>query len=537
MKYSSKNTKYLVLVFYLYSITDLNSFNFDAVDIYSRTQLNDFFINLYYILWTNSWYLYLFLLIYVAVLTTFNTKTLNNVYLDFLANILLLFFLCEFLLYWDLNNLSCFVEGSGMFFNQLLSNSVNKFHPFLLYLTFVSVLTYPISNYSNFRVTWRQQFASNYNSSTAGNLHLNVLNLFFTLYLGSWWALQEGSWGGWWNWDPSEVLGLSILYFTLWTIHVRPNQLNSYASSRLSTIGVLTGLLLYYFVQLNFRLVSHNFGTKVVWFISPDQFNLLVVLFLIIVFIARVGNLGKLYINLCIFTQNKYKHARPTKPLFYLLLSLQVLLSFSILINDFCWSYFGLNILNTSNIFSMDNLILLVIIYLLSILAKPKNLHILATTYFCINFQLSVLLLYLLVIRISTTSLYHKLVLGLVILSYLSSNLSLSDWSMCGSSIGSMSYASLNNQLIEFSKYSTTGLFMCEKPCNFVTNTETSESIKTFISVVTGSNLSQTFVSGSDIWPILINVLEPTTQSLNLIFWVVWVNLVYNFKLNKLIIF
>ena len=158
MKYSSKNTKYLVLVFYLYSITDLNSFNFDAVDIYSRTQLNDFFINLYYILWTNSWYLYLFLLIYVAVLTTFNTKTLNNVYLDFLANILLLFFLCEFLLYWDLNNLSCFVEGSGMFFNQLLSNSVNKFHPFLLYLTFVSVLTYPISNYSNFRVTWRQQF-------------------------------------------------------------------------------------------------------------------------------------------------------------------------------------------------------------------------------------------------------------------------------------------------------------------------------------------------------------------------------------------
>ena len=43
--------------------------------------------------------------------------------------------------------------------------------------------------------------------------------LTITLYFGGWWALQEGSWGGWWNWDASEVLGLITLLYLILAVH------------------------------------------------------------------------------------------------------------------------------------------------------------------------------------------------------------------------------------------------------------------------------------------------------------------------------
>jgi cytochrome c biogenesis factor len=46
-----------------------------------------------------------------------------------------------------------------------------------------------------------------------------IILIIITLFMGSWWALQEGSWGGWWNWDPSEVFGLLFLLAYLYLIH------------------------------------------------------------------------------------------------------------------------------------------------------------------------------------------------------------------------------------------------------------------------------------------------------------------------------
>jgi hypothetical protein len=531
------NLKYLVTVFYLYLIKNLNLFNCDAVDVYSRLQLNDFIINLYYVFWTNSWYLYLFLLVYIIVLINFNTKTINSIYSGFFMNIILIFFLLEFLTYWNSNNFSCFVDGSGIFFNQLLSNSVNKFHPFLLYLTFISILIYPTSTYNGLKNNQKYQLFTAYHVNAPSNLQFNVLNLLTTLYLGSWWALQEGSWGGWWNWDPSEVLGLVIIYLILSNIHTKTDQLTRYLNSQLFILNTLTVLLFYYFIQLNFRLVSHNFGTKVVWFVSPDQLNLLTVIVLIGLLAAQVGSLKRLHINLAVFTWSGHPQPESISWFFYLLLFLQILFSFSILINDFVWSYFKLNILNTPAVLNIDKLILLIIIYFSVMLLRPRNLSTLFGLYLFASSQVNLLLIYLLGIKLNLNSLYHKLVLGLVTLSYLSPSLTLSDWSVGKVFSESTTYASLNSQLIELSSYSTTALFLCEKPLNFITNTETSESVKTFISIITNSNLVQTLVSGSDIYPILINVLEPLTHSLNLIFWVVWFSLIYSFFSRKIIIF
>lgn len=47
-----------------------------------------------------------------------------------------------------------------------------------------------------------------------------VVGLYCTLFLGGWWAFQEFTWGGWWNWDGVEVpLLLLSLYVTLIKFH------------------------------------------------------------------------------------------------------------------------------------------------------------------------------------------------------------------------------------------------------------------------------------------------------------------------------
>ena len=80
--------------------------------------------------------------------------------------------------------------------------------------------------------------------------------------LGGWWALQEGTWGGWWNWDASEVLGLLILILAYVEVH---SNYNYYLESRKQERVILFLLLIllsYYFIQLNFELTSHSFGTR-----------------------------------------------------------------------------------------------------------------------------------------------------------------------------------------------------------------------------------------------------------------------------------
>ena len=118
-------------------------------------------------------------------------------------------------------NLNIYSEN----FNNLLINSINKYHPLLLYISifvfyFTILLFYYFLKKPNYVLFLKIQifikfFIQNY-----------IKYIIFSLFLGSFWALQEGSWGGWWNWDPSEVLGLLILFFYIYFFHKKYNFLN-----------------------------------------------------------------------------------------------------------------------------------------------------------------------------------------------------------------------------------------------------------------------------------------------------------------------
>jgi hypothetical protein len=141
-------------------------------------------------------------------------------------------------------------------------------------------------------------------------------------------------------------------------LHTVVYDLKQSAIYKLNFLEAFTLLLLYFFIQLNFDLVSHNFGTRSDQFIDSTHFLLGTTLGLIyfswrtasslttdfLVSALLLGSPNRINLN-CVL-RNKVKQ----KVMALLILSL-LYMSFNNLLNDFFWKTFSINIVNTSHQF------------------------------------------------------------------------------------------------------------------------------------------------------------------------------------------
>ena len=338
---------FLILNLFISSITGFTWF-FDWV---SRIDINDSFINSFNFFWTTFLYLpsFFFLILLINVLSI-NFKSIRSLSMYLVAlygfyNIEIFDFLILNLSL-EINNLNITSV------NLLLTNNLNKYHPLIFYTSVILLLNLLYQNY----IIWftpllfTKTYISNYTYSNMNSV--TVINL-LALFLGSWWALQEGTWGGWWNWDPSEVLGLLFTFTGLLYIHSQitylTTQLNLY---RLIYIVILI-VFSYIFIQLNFDLVSHNFGSKFFFFFNNNLFFLeltllLVFNFLIFLYFIQNAILNTILINITTFTSHfiKKNNLIIWTLVLYLLLFTLIIVSFIPLVNYFLWVYFRINSLN-----------------------------------------------------------------------------------------------------------------------------------------------------------------------------------------------
>lgn len=239
-------------------------------------------------------------------------------------------------------------------FNLLLTNNLNKYHPHLFYFSTFSLMIllmrltsrfYQKSNY--FRLSEKQSLTHTH------LLLIGVLNS-FALFLGSWWAFQEGTWGGWWNWDPSEVLGLLILLTTLILSH-RQWDYATFDSAYLKLKKwALAFLWIYLFTQLNFDLISHNFGNRFSFFFVNtlfyiDSLTLLTLTTLYLIVNKKNGTTSLVTYQSRAVLNRTHLWLASTLSLVWLLL---IFTSFYPLVNYFLWQYFHLNFLNKSETYS-----------------------------------------------------------------------------------------------------------------------------------------------------------------------------------------
>jgi uncharacterized membrane protein SirB2 len=347
---------------------------YNFFDIGVRTNINEPFLGTYYFWWTNLFYLPTFftVLAFIALYLKSNSH-LRKTLLIIIPIIVI--YIVEVSDAQALNNLelTAFYTTQGL--NILLTNTLNKYHPFIFYLS--STAIFLIWAYRPFLVS-KPFLSAFFIKLFPDYVYIYIILNLWSLWMGSWWALQEGTWGGWWNWDSSEMFGLLISLTLLSIVHSSATNRNLswlYVKFQYFTIYII---LSYFFIQLNFELASHNFGAKFFFFFNNNLFFLEVIsTFLLIFCIVFVQSLKVANISPGFnprWKLDKWHYAYLLRLLPSILVFYWVLWSYKPLFNFFLWNFIELNVLNTEFSLQPTNFLLgLIILYTLKTYYLPSR--------------------------------------------------------------------------------------------------------------------------------------------------------------------
>jgi hypothetical protein len=417
-------------------ITQSTHLYVNSLDVFYRLWLNDFILNSYYFYWTSFWYLLITISLLKLLLAGLYIRIVKISYVF----VMILLFTYSLTLgdYWSY----VFSPTTNLLWesqiNSLLTNSINKYHPLIFYISLIWIyvsyvlLTTNINNIS-FSTTFTKTLISQ-------KISTYFIMITFTLSLGSWWALQEGSWGGWWNWDASEVFGLLVMLVYIQILH-KVFTKSPKSGLKVTVLYSLIFLLLtYVLIQLNFDLVSHNFGTKITQFISSDQFYYIIAGLLFITTFIHLLELRQKVV--AYYLVNKIKPVLVKVSLLVFVTLLAVIFSFSELLNNFYWLLFESNTMNVINLTTYYAPIALITIYILILRVNVLNFH----SYVCLIIYGEYFLVFMLsLFKKSPTTLIHILVYLFVFISHQCLNQSLMHWGYSNTN----EYSFLNNLLID----------------------------------------------------------------------------------------
>lgn len=344
----------------------------------------------------------------------------------------------------------------------------------------------------------------------------NKLNqvIIFTLFLGSWWALQEGSWGGWWNWDPSEVFGMLVMLFYLNSLHRKSCTENHIYSLYYINLLWKFILLTYVFIQFNFDLVSHNFGTRVDQFIDSSHNFLLLLLFLSLIiswnytcFIYVSVSTNNLLIN------TVHAYSTSWNLLLYSFILSVILSSFSLLINDFFWKTLQVNILNSVKLTYYFTPVLVTLLFL----RTWDPIYTLPIFYYALNNSIFTTVLMTLSLRPTNLMIFHNSVIVILLGMCVEYNQTLSLWDIIAENVslqlGNLTSdlfgttISLNNFFIEYAKLELLNNSLTECVWNIVWASSSPEN-HNFAHLLTSYHLGQILLSGNTLSQYLITVLD-----------------------------
>lgn len=356
---------FYTLYFFLVKLTLHTTF----FDILTHTYTSDFYWNNFYYVWTQFFILPSLLILIYYVFNITSLKYKNVVYVFKLTCILLLLFWWVFD-YYTINNYCFTFKNTQYFFNNLLNNPLNKYHPILFFSSYIFIYNTIVyinffTNHRTFHIITKNSLLSYLYNSVKTSFFWILIT--FSLYLGSWWALQEGSWGGWWNWDASEVFGLLILTLLLILFHFKNKSNSLFMSSFLSYYFSLVILLTYSLLQLSYTLVSHNFGLNLLGYgyVNITFISIITWAINLCFFILFTIKVKSELLPLKMSRTNTQQTLNPITTILVILSSLTLyiyLVSFNPIINNIFWTSFNIEILNT--LFYWFNLKLLVVLAL-----------------------------------------------------------------------------------------------------------------------------------------------------------------------------
>ena len=398
-------------------INDSNLIYSNLPDKYCRTSPHEFISNSFHFYWTSFW----FLLPFIGFSILLSATSTNEIFV--MKNLALItgmmFYLFSVFNYNSMNQIFLNILVREELINPLLLNSINKYHPFVFYTSLILLVTWWLKIVPRKVNKTKIHFIKIVENQTGSYVFIIAL----TLMWGGWWAAQEGSWGGWWNWDPSEVFGLMLMLIYVLHVHINIRKTTSSQLMYSFSLWWWCFTFMYYFIQLNFDLVSHNFGTRVHQFVDSYSLFLMIIILIFLRLISIfVLNVTKNKVNGVHLFQNSKKL---TLTLILVLSLLILAISFNELFINLLWTLLSLNILNFTT--GID----FIIIMLLSILlVRLYRINIWVVIIFTLITNLSWVYKIVLITLVSLTkfSKLHTITWSWLILSIFYVNQSISEW-------------------------------------------------------------------------------------------------------------
>lgn len=189
----------------------------------------------------------------------------------------------------DFFNINYITSENYYSINLNLLNGLFIIHPIFIYLCLINYIIIVII-YNEWVIAYDTNFCINcnlYNYLMFSLIQINkymynsIYFILIAIILGSWWAMQELNWGGWWEWDLVEIINLFYLLLLLFFIHQNIIfLLKSFNKFVNNILIVMTFILL---VRYNLIHSIHNFinSTEFIQFYSYFILSLVFILYII----------------------------------------------------------------------------------------------------------------------------------------------------------------------------------------------------------------------------------------------------------------
>ena len=387
-------------------------------DFFTKTTLNDPCVAYFHLYWINLSYLPIVFtsLVFISMLilrnvTPFTLSVVTFVFYFYVVE------LEDFVLF---NSSVLFSNPQSLLFNNLLTNLLNKYHPAVFYLSVVFFILNVWGDEGSYSFKLKRSSTKTqhlFNRWWGVILQLNLV----ALTLGSWWALQEGTWGGWWNWDPSETLGLLVSFSVLLLLHLNVTKSTVCFWLLTRRLTYYFFLCSYFFIQLNFEIVSHNFNFKLFHFFNS---NVTLIQLLLCMLMLMLLCLNKLIVHLSLAYYVLFRHRvtllrQDNLKVYLTCSSFLFFLSFPFIsylpiINYFTWNFFNITLFYQTQPLGLLNFF--IIVYLLSQFVRLTTPNTLLTAFYTFTTS-NFTYVYVYFVR-SGTSASHLLLTTFLLLSF-----------------------------------------------------------------------------------------------------------------------
>jgi hypothetical protein len=229
----------------------------------------------------------------------------------------------------------------------------------------------------------------------------------------------------WWNWDPSEVFGFVIFVATVFYIHKYFWNLKITINMVDLSLILVAVSLLYYFMQLNFNLISHNFGLRGTELTNKLQLYWTISLFLLYIQfkinydIIRYLSYG-IIINITSLHNVVYNNTpKLLSSSILFLLFLLVAISYYPIILNFLLNLAGISISNVPNYTSA--IITYTIVFIILNFLNPLNFNFIFIYIILLSLNLTTLnfLLIPLLFKFNYVYLNHKYIFIFILTSFI----------------------------------------------------------------------------------------------------------------------